>query len=249
MIFRGMWLGNPDGINTRTVFSWRVLVGGNAASVWQEKPNMFQHLLTLSVALRNQGKGVGAGGSQFGANFPAHEGDLQYEGKPQVMNGPGGSQYLVSGPSFSCFVGYVGRQTLRVTATSGFAKDQQTITVATFAFPAFGNNFAAVTLTAMDQKPTAQSQRLLLTLVGKVENQNMGWNADRTSVGDQWGHGPTLAEGIPATVTLKTDGPRSVWALDGTGKHSQRVPAAYANGTLTFTVGPQYQTLWYAVEK
>jgi len=91
--------------------------------------------------------------------------------------------------------------------------------------------------------------KLLLTLVGKVENQGMGWNADRTSVGDQWGQGPTLAEGIPAAVSLKTDGPRTVWALDGTGKHSQRVPAAYANGSLTFAAGPEYRTVWYAVEK
>jgi hypothetical protein len=37
--------------------------------------------------------------------------------------------------------------------------------------------------------------------------------------------------------------------LDGTGRHSHVVPSSYANGTLTFTVGPQYQTLWYAVEK
>ena len=119
----------------------------------------------------------------------------------------------------------------------------------TLTFPAFGNNFAAVTLTAMDGKPTAQSKRLLLTMAGKVENQDMGWNADRTSVGNQWGHGPTVAEGIPATVKLKTDGPRTVWALDGTGKHAERVPAAYANGTLTFTVGPQFKTLWYGIEK
>ena len=87
----------------------------------------------------------------------------------------------------------------------------------------------------------------------------MGWNANRTSVGDQWGQGPTQAEGIPATVTLQTNGPRSVWALDGTGRHMEKVPAVYAHGTVThgtvthgtvtFTVGPQYRTLWYAVEK
>ncbi len=145
-------------------------------------------------------------------------------------------RYTVISPAAQSLVGYIGGQTV-------------TLGDDTLTFPAFGNNFAAVTLTAMDQKPTAQSARLLLTLVGKVENLNMGWNADRTSVGDQWGQGPTEAEGIPATVTLKTNGPRSVWALGGTGRHTQRVPAAYANGTLTFTVGPQYQTLWYAVER
>ena len=144
--------------------------------------------------------------------------------------------YSIAGQQAQSVVGYVGGQVITL------GGDMLT-------FPAFGNNFAAVTLTAMDQKPTAQSQHLLLTLAGKVENQNMGWNADRTSVGNQWGHGPTMAEGIPATVTLRTDGPRTIWALDGTGRHTQKVPASYTNGALTFTVGPQYQTLWYGVEK
>ncbi len=153
-----------------------------------------------------------------------------------ISSAGGKSLYTAVSPAAQSVAGYVGGQTVKLGTD-------------TLTFPAFGNNFAAVTLTAMDQEPMAQSQKLLLTMVGKVENQDMGWNADRTSVGDQWGHGPTVAEGIPATVTLKTHGPRSVWALDGTGKHTQHVPSTYMNGTLTFTVGPQYQTLWYAIEK
>ncbi len=148
----------------------------------------------------------------------------------------GKSLYTANSLSAQAVAGYVGGQAV-------------TLGDNVLTFPAFGNNFAAVTLTAMDQKPTARSERLLLTLVGKVENQDMGWNADRTSVGDQWGQGPTMAEGVPATVTLKTDGPRTVWALDGTGAHKQSVPALYAHGTLTFAVGPQFKTLWYGVEK
>ena len=145
-----------------------------------------------------------------------------------------GALYMANAPAAQAVAGFVGGQTVTL--------GQNTLT-----FPAFGNNFAAMTLTAMDQKPLAQSRRMLLTLVGKVENQGMGWNADRTSVGDQWGHGPTVAEGIPATVTLKTDAARHVWALDGTGKRVGDVPATFANGTLTFTVGPQFKTLWYEV--
>ena len=154
----------------------------------------------------------------------------------QVRTTSAGGLYSANSPFSSAAAGYVGGQTVTLGAN-------------TLTFPKFGNNFAAMTLTAMDRKPTVQSLKLLLTLVGKVENQGMGWNADRTSVGDQWGQGPTLAEGIPAAVSLKTDGPRTVWALDGTGTHSQRVPAAYANGSLTFTAGPEYRTVWYAVEK
>ena len=89
---------------------------------------------------------------------------------------------------------------------------------------------------------------MLLTLAGKVENQGMGWNADRTSVGDQWGHGPTVAEGIPATVTLKTDAARPCL---GAGRDRQarggRARRPSRTAQLTFTVGPQFKTLWYEI--
>ncbi|HLK61180.1 MAG TPA: carbohydrate binding domain-containing protein [Chthonomonadaceae bacterium] len=151
-----------------------------------------------------------------------------------VFHSPGGGGYLASGEEGLALAGFVGGQTLQAKG-------------ATFAFPRFGNDFAAGMLVSLDRKPMASSQKLLLTLVGRVENKGMVWNATRTSVQDQWGNGPTLAEGIPATVTLRTDGPRHVWALDGTGRRTMEVPAAYANGALTFTVGPAQRTLWYEI--
>ena len=145
-----------------------------------------------------------------------------------------GALYTISAPTALAAVGYMGGQTVTLGAN-------------TLTFPAFGNGFAAATLTAMDRRPLAESRRLLLTLAGKVENQDMGWNAARTSVGNKWGHGPTVAEGIPAAVSLRTTGARHVWALDGTGKRVGDVHAAWADGLLTFTVGPQFKTLWYEV--
>ncbi len=146
----------------------------------------------------------------------------------EISNPAAGARYTTQAPTAQETVGYVGGQSVNVGTL-------------TLAFPAFGNNFAAVTLTQM---PNGSQ---LLTLVGKVENQGMVWNAAHNSVSNQWGHGPTMAEGIPATVTLRTDGTRHVFALDGTGKRTQEVPATFADGTLTFTVGPQYQTLWYEI--
>ena len=175
---------------------------------------------------------------------------LVYSNAPWVTPSVSGAQYIAASASTYSLVGYVGGTTVDVAARIFHVKNQQATNVkaATFTFPRFGNNFAAVTLTAMDQKTIASSRHILLTFVGKVENQGMGWNAVRTSVGDQWGQGPTLAEGIPATVTLQTDGgARHVWALDGTGKRVEEVPATYANGRLTFTVGPQFKTLWYEI--
>ena len=151
-----------------------------------------------------------------------------------VHTSSAGGQYLAISPSAQSVAGYVGGQTVTLGANA-------------LTFPAFGNGFAAATLTAMDRRPLAESRRLLLTLAGKVENQDMGWNAARTSVGNKWGHGPTVAEGIPAAVSLRTTGARHVWVLDGTGKRVGDVHAAWADGLLTFTVGPQFKTLWYEV--
>jgi hypothetical protein len=139
-----------------------------------------------------------------------------------------GGEYREISPSADVLVGDIGGQTVGLEGTS-------------LTFPNFGDNFAAVTLTQMPNKSR------LLTMIGKVENQGMVWNAERTSIGDQWGHGPTMAEGIPATVTLKSDGPRHVYALDGTGKRVTDVPVTFEGGNLKFTVGPQYKTLWYEI--
>ncbi|MBV9851540.1 MAG: carbohydrate binding domain-containing protein [Armatimonadetes bacterium] len=138
-----------------------------------------------------------------------------------------GARYVADSPNAVAIVGFVGGQTV-------------TTHEAQFLFRPFGNNFVAVTLTPLDGRPIAQSRHMLLTLAGKVENQDMRWNAARTSVGDRWGHGPTMAEGIPATVTLPHMQVRRVYALDATGRRTQEVGPARV-----FDVGPQYKTVWY----
>jgi len=76
----------------------------------------------------------------------------------------------------------------------------------------------------------------------------MGWNADHTSVGTQWGQAPTLCEGIAAHVTLTTAAKAAtVHVLDGTGARTGEVPASVQNGKLTFDIGPQFKTLWYEI--
>jgi hypothetical protein len=158
----------------------------------------------------------------------------------QTSSGP---IYIADNPDAIALTGFVGGQTVKT----------QT---ATLTFPAFGDNFAAVTLTPLDGKPIASSHHLLLTLVGKVENQGMQWNAAHTSVGDQWGHAPVMAEGIPATVSLTaiSVGSGHIYPLDVTGARAGEVSlfsvtAGAAINPPAFTVGPQYKTLWYEIVK
>lgn len=110
------------------------------------------------------------------------------------------------------------------------------------------DKFAAVTVTSLDGKPVESSSHVLVCAVGRVENQDMVWNEDRTSVGRNWGHGPVLAEGISAKLSLDTAAKSAeVFALDGGGARSKSVPCRVEHGTLILDIGPSSQTLWYEV--
>ncbi len=109
-----------------------------------------------------------------------------------------------------------------------------------------GRNFASVLLVSLDDQPIGRSRRLALAVAGAVVNPNMGWNETFTSVGNQWGDGPTRAEALRATVRLTTSVPLTVQALDGAGAPGAKVPASAAGG-LTFKIDPAQATLWYGL--
>jgi hypothetical protein len=115
--------------------------------------------------------------------------------------------------------------------------------------PRSSSNWASLSLSSLDGRDIPSSKSLLLTAVGKAENSGMGWNADRSSVGDKWGTGPTQVEGISAFVRIITDLKSArVWALDETGARRQIVPSRLKNGVLSFTISPRWKTTWYQVE-
>lgn len=104
--------------------------------------------------------------------------------------------------------------------------------------------FAALALTSMDGKPLAESSRMLLVVMSGCENQEMGWNEERTTVLRKWGHGPTICEGVPATVTFGKRTGLAAWALDGEGRRGERIEPE-ADGSFAF--GPRYRTIWYEI--
>jgi len=115
------------------------------------------------------------------------------------------------------------------------------------ALGATDRNYAALIITSLDGKPLETARRILLAAVGSAENPGMGWNETRTSIGNQWGTGPTLVNGIPAEVTLPFR-VKSVHALDGRGQPQAAVPVHAEGDTSRFTIGPEQRTLWYELE-
>jgi hypothetical protein len=107
-----------------------------------------------------------------------------------------------------------------------------------------GNEHAHLGLITLDRLPLGESRKLLLVALGRAENQNMGWNPDRTSVGNRWGSGPAVVQGVRGTVAL----PRGGWqvdALDPTGAPKQRLAA----DTQTITLDPAHKTIWYLLQR
>ena len=68
--------------------------------------------------------------------------------------------------------------------------------------------------------------------------------------GDNWGTGPMLTEGIPATLKLPSKARRTrCWALDESGRRAARVPVAEAeDGSAVIEAGPAFRTIWYEIK-
>ncbi len=114
--------------------------------------------------------------------------------------------------------------------------------------PGSSNGWAAITVTARDNLPLERSKSILISSLNRAENQGTTWNATRTSIGANWGHGPIQIETPSATLRLQT-GARSatVWKLDATGKRSGKLASQLNGGELSFQIGPQDATPWYEI--
>ncbi len=112
-------------------------------------------------------------------------------------------------------------------------------------------DFAVITLTAMDGPDCHSPGHLLLTASGTAENTGMKWTNDRhESVGRNWGERPSLVEGVRGWVRLNVPATQvRAWALDEKGQRSLPVPieAMKLDGSL-LKIGPEYRTLWYEIE-
>ena len=110
------------------------------------------------------------------------------------------------------------------------------------------NQWAALTLTALDALPIQQSKSLLLTAMNRAENKGMAWNAERTSVGNNWGTGPAQIEGIGARIEINISAKRArVFQLSATGARGKVQNSQLKNGVLSFQIAPQDDTVWWEI--
>jgi hypothetical protein len=112
------------------------------------------------------------------------------------------------------------------------------------------NDFAAVTLSALDDQPLARSSRLLFTAGARVANSGMTWNEDHTGL-VEWGTAPAVIEPVRGRVTLRALEPATrmeVTALDGGGRPTGATrPAQRSRIGWEIEIGAE-PTVWYVVD-
>jgi hypothetical protein len=104
--------------------------------------------------------------------------------------------------------------------------------------------FAAVELAALDDQPLEKSKRVLLAACGRCENVDMGFSADRRTIGTKWGRAPVRIEAVRGILKLPGSGWRGQ-ALDPAGQPAREIPARAAVNATEFTLSPESATLWY----
>lgn len=146
---------------------------------------------------------------------------------------------LVDAPRVKAYVG-------RTTTTGTQLGD------VTFTLGPNRQNWAAVTVTAIDGENFTAPGRLLITATGYAENTDMGWrNADKTTVGRDWGKSPSLVEGINGSITLPVQAARvvGVYPLDERGNRREPILCAtFADGKAAVLISADHKTIWYEVE-
>ncbi|MBQ6007174.1 MAG: hypothetical protein IJL17_01445, partial [Kiritimatiellae bacterium] len=116
--------------------------------------------------------------------------------------------------------------------------------------------WATISLTSHDATgfgAEGRPARILLAATGLSHNggakfTDHGNGAISCRDGD-WGHGATVNEGIPATITLPAPAAKTTCrALDERGEPKAEVPVtADAAGHAVIAIGPAYRTVWYEI--
>ena len=105
------------------------------------------------------------------------------------------------------------------------------------------DGFSVVMLNSVDGQPLGSPGRHLLTAVSRCANSGMGWNAEGTSVGRQWGSGPTLCEGVPVRIDVADHGGGvRLYGLGPDGTRGSEVAGeAGQRGGVAVSVGPEHR--------
>jgi hypothetical protein len=109
-------------------------------------------------------------------------------------------------------------------------------------------NWATINATVMEGVDFPRAKRILITATGMAENTGMKWkDAQKSSVGTDWGHEPSIVEGISAKVGVPFQKGLQAWTLDVRGKREKEIPVKRVNGKAEIEITPEHKTLWWEI--
>lgn len=108
------------------------------------------------------------------------------------------------------------------------------------------SDFAVIAMSSISDQPIVESDNILLTTVGRVENTDAKF-ADELML--DYGRAPIRAEAIEADIEIKTKQKAlRVWAISPEGLYVGKVPATYEDGKLKFSLGKTMCSVYYLIQ-
>ena len=106
-----------------------------------------------------------------------------------------------------------------------------------------------IALSSLSDAPLAESDNILLTALDNCDNTGARYNDDHTLQFAK-GHGPVEAAVVVAEIELETAVTQlRVDAINTHGMQVGRTPAVYENGVLAFTIGGDFPSVHYLIQK
>lgn len=107
------------------------------------------------------------------------------------------------------------------------------------------DGFAVILLNAVDGQPLGEPGRYLITATTRCANRNMGWNQTHTSLGTDWGNGPTLNEPVPMQLAFSKQASNiKIYPLNSTGMRQKPLRINKQKVNINTTT----KTVWYELQ-
>ena len=161
---------------------------------------------------------------------------------------PHAGMFLVRTPNVKVFSGFPAGRTLDL-------GDGVTLSVGETKL-----GWTTVSLTSREGNGFSKEGNALLAATGYTHNKDAVFTFEKDENGKptanissrwyDWGTGPMVTEGIPATVTLPSAARATkCWALDESGARMKEVPVKRGKGgCAVIEIGPAYKTVWYEIQ-
>jgi len=106
--------------------------------------------------------------------------------------------------------------------------------------------FAAIMVTALDDRPIVESRRLLVTAVARAENTGQAFDSNKSRV-PQVGRLPVIVEPVEAEIELKRNDQATMYPLDETGQRRPALPATVEGSTCRLSLA-DLRSPWCEIE-